>query len=188
MFLKIRNQVLALKERYTDRSFTAADFTKLIRRQFSSTDFSFRTHRDAMVDVDMIVVSGLYDRYETPGIEITLVYRPDQELYFTNLLDWDRFSFDLAECMGHELVHKSQRKNKNLKPYISDNEDQAYLGDESEIDAYGFSIAAESMTYNKPFTECAMYKIYQNTFDNDRSVVLKLEKQIVKYLNGQELI
>jgi hypothetical protein len=186
MFFKTRDRVLALRERYAERSFNPSAFTQLISRQFSATDFSFLTNKNTLAEPNMIIVSGLYDKYETPGIEITLSYNPTQEMYFAKSIDWDKFSFDLAECMGHELVHKAQKKK--FKPYISDVEEQVYLGDESEIDAYGFSIAVESITYNKPIADCFMYKIYSNIFDKDRSVVLKLEKQIVKYLNKQELI
>lgn len=192
MFFAIRNRLLNLKERYADRSFTASEFTKLIRRQFPATDFSFCTQRDYAVDPDMIVVAGMYDCYDDsrhlPSIEITLCYHPEQDLYFGHLIDWEQFSFDVAECVGHELVHRQQYKTKQrLKPYLSENADQAYLGHEEEINAYGFSIAAESTVFKKPFTECAMYQAYLSTFDTDPSVILKLEKQIVKYLKEMEL-
>lgn len=192
MFYTIRNRLLNLKERYANRSFTAGEFTKIIRRQFPAADFSFRTHKDYAVDPDMVVVAGIYDCYNDsehlPYIEITLCYHPEQETYFGNLIDWDQLSFDIAECVGHELIHRKQYKTKQkLKEYPSDNADQAYLGHEEEIDAYGFSIAAESIIYNKPIYQCAMYQAYQNTFDKDRSVVLKLEQQIIKYLRELEL-
>lgn len=199
MFFQTRTRLLQLGEYYRakPRSVTACEFTKIIRRQFPAADFSFKTHRDYAVDPDMVVVAGTYDCYNDaqglPHTEITLCYHPEQDTYFLNILDWDRISFDIAECIGHELVHRKQYKSKQKpKQYISKCDDlrkqadQEYLGDESEIDAYGFSIAVEAFTYGKPYQQCPMYEVYVDTFDNDHSMVLKLEKQIVKYLKQME--
>lgn len=190
MFFETYRRLLLLKDRYSSRTFSASDFTKVIRRQFPAADFSFRTHRDYAVDPDMVVVAGIYDCYNDsqflPHTEITLCYHPEQDLYFGHLFDWQQISFDIAECVGHELVHRQQYKSKSkLKSYTGTNE-QEYLGDESEIEAYGFSIAAESIVYNRPYTECTMYTVYKNTFDKDHSVIVKLQKQIVKYLEQLE--
>lgn len=195
MFHKTYCRLLTVGQYYTKypKRLMAGEVTKIIRRQFSATDFSFRTHRDAAVDLDMIIIAGTYDCFNdtqgVPYVEITLCYNPNQSYYFTNLLDWKKISFDIAECIGHEIVHQVQHKTKTkLTPYTSNHtnpvlqEDQEYLGDESEIEAYGFSIAAEMVTFNKPFTECDMYCAYLQTFDNDHSVIVKLEKQIRKYL------
>jgi len=193
MFFKNQNCLLGLKEKYQSRSFTASEFTRLIRRQFPAADFSFRTRRDYAVDPDMVIVAGSYDYYYDqqglPHTEITLCYHPEQELYLGSCLNWEQISFDIAECIGHELVHRKQHKTKSkLASYISQLSDpekkveQEYLGAEEELEAYGFSIAAESITFNKEYHSCTMYVIYANTFDNDHSVVVKLEQQIVKYL------
>lgn len=193
MFFEIRTRLLQLGKYYETKSrkVTACELTKIIRRQFPAADFSFKTHRDYAVDPDMIVVAGTYDCYNDaqglPHTEITLCYHPEQDIYFLNLLDWDRISFDIAECIGHELIHRQQYKQKKkTKAFKSDNNDQAYLGDEAEIDAYGFSIAIESITYNKPITECSMYIAYLNVFDINHSVVVKLQKAISKYLKELE--
>ena len=61
LFLATYDKLLALGERVRGRSYSASDFTRLIRRQFPATDFSFRTHRDPAVDPDMIIVAGVYD-------------------------------------------------------------------------------------------------------------------------------
>jgi hypothetical protein len=194
MFRQTHSRLLSLGKHYETktRSVTASELTKIIRRQFPATDFSFKTHRDYAVDPDMIVVSGFYDCYNDsqglPHTEITLSYHPEQDVYFLHLLNWDRISFDIAECVGHEMVHRHQYLTKQKgRRYISENADQAYLGDDDEIDAYGFSIAAESVVYKKPLAECAMYQVYLDTFDTDQSVIVKLEKHISKYLKQLEL-
>lgn len=195
MFFQIHKRLLKLGEYYktSNRAVSACDMTKIIRRQFPAADFSFKTHRDSAVDPDMIVVAGFYDCYNDtqhlPHTEITLCYYPDQVLYFPKLLDWSRLSFDIAECIGHEAVHRRQfRRKEPLVPYRSRETDllkkreQEYLGDEAEIDAYGFSIAAEIITFGCHYTECKMYQVYCEVFDKDHLVVLKLQNKISKYL------
>jgi len=195
MFFQHHRRLLKLGEYYkqSNRSVNACDMTKIIRRQFPAADYSFKTHRDIAVDPDMIIVSGFYDCYNDaqglPHTEITLCYYPDQALYFPKLLDWSRLSFDIAECIAHEDIHRRQYQNKEtLAPYSSKETDpgkkreQEYLGDEAEIDAYGYSIAAEVMAFGCKYTDCNMYRVYREVFDNDYSVVLKLQKKISKYL------
>jgi hypothetical protein len=197
MFYQTLGRICKLAEKYQTREFTASEFTKVIRRQFPAADFLFRTHRDYAVDPNMIVVSGIYDSHnddnELPYIEISLCYHPEQQVYHGDQLKWNQISFDIAECICHELVHRDQyRKKIKFKNYkskhtdIKTRADQEYLGDGAEIDAYGFSIVAESIVFGKPVDECSMYKIYQTTFDNDQSVLLKLEKHINKYLKQLE--
>jgi hypothetical protein len=140
----------------------------------------------------MVIVAGLYDCYNDanhlPHTEITLCYHPEQELYFGHLLNWEQLTFDIAECIGHEHVHRQQyQKRKKSTQYVSDIDDQTYLGESAEIEAYGFSIAAEAVAFDRQYHECAMYQIYTKTFDIDHSVIVKLEKQIVKYLKELEL-
>lgn len=175
------------------RKVTASEFTSMIRRQFPAADFSFVTERSTLADPDMVVVSGTYDSDSDdemlPAIEIILHYRPDQKFYYTHLFDWDHLAFDLAECAYHEMIHRDQyRDGIELAEYRSttDNfllvEDQEYLGWEGEIEAYGFSIAAEAAIRGLEFDQCTMTKVYKETFDNDPKVLLKLEQQFIKYL------
>lgn len=193
MFVVAYRLMQTLGERIKGRNYSASELTKIIRRQFSATDFVFKTARDYAVDPDMAVVAGLYDCYDDsqmlPSMTITMCYHPEQETFFVDLLNWQQLSFDIAECVGHELVHQDQWRNKRkpvLKPYDSDDEEKAYLGSEDEIEAYGFSIAAESVIFNKPKEECVMYNVYRETFDTDPSVVLKLQHQITAYTNKLE--
>lgn len=199
MFFEIHSRILDIGDSLKGRRYTASEVTKIIRRQFPATDFLFRTHRDPAVSPDMIVVAGIYDCYndsqDLPSIEISLCYHPNQKYFFTDLLDWETLAFDLAECICHELVHRQQhRSGQRFKSYESKLPDgdplineQEYLGDGAELDAYGFSIAAESIVRGCIPQECVMYGIYQTTFDNDKSVIVKLEKEIQKYLNLLEL-
>lgn len=187
-FLSTLHKLLRLRGRIGGRAYTPSEFTGLIRRQFDTVTFTVKTQKDSAVDPDSVIVAGLYDPHDQsemlPSITLTLCYHPDQSKYFVDLLNWDQLAFDIAECIGHEMVHMDQDvsgRRKTLKEYASSTEttvDQDYLGDEGEIEAYGFSIAAEMVTFNKPMHECVMYGVYQETFTDDPQIVLQLETQI----------
>ena len=199
-FLSGYKRIIELKHRVAGRSYTPAKFTNMIRRQFNASAFIVKTERDPAVDPDQIIVAGLYDCHDDsemlPSITITLCYHPEQTTYFADLINWDQFAFDLAECVGHEMVHMHQYKFGRvpaLKEYQSPTGlettlDQDYLGDESEIEAYGFSIAAEMFMFNKPIQDCVMYGVYQETFASDTRIVLQLEQQVEQYFKTLERI
>jgi hypothetical protein len=197
-FLDVYKRIVELKYRVAGRSYTPSKFTDLIRRQFDAVTFIVKTERDPAVDPDQVIVAGLYDCYDDaemlPSITITLCYHPEQETYFVDLINWNQFAFDLAECVGHEMVHMHQYKigrapalreyqnPTNTEPTL----DQKYLGDESEIEAYGFSIAAEMFMFKKSIQDCVMYFVYQQTFETDTKIVLQLEQQVEQYFKTLE--
>jgi hypothetical protein len=197
-FLTAYKRIMDLRFRVAGRSYTPAKFTDLIRRQFNASAFIVKTDRDPAVDPDQVIVAGLYDCHDDsemlPSITITLCYHPAQNTYFVDLINWGQFAFDLAECVGHEMVHMNQYKFPRvpaLKEYKSPTGkeptlDQDYLGDESEIEAYGFSIAAEMYMFKKPIQDCVMYGVYQETFASDTRIVLRLEQQVEHYYKSLE--
>lgn len=188
MYTAVLDRLQKLKQRVAGSSYTASQFTNLLRRQLNTDAFVFKTHRDYAVDPDSIIVSGLFDCYDydnkLPSITITLSYHPEQNTYFVGRLDWEQLAFDLAECVGHEMVHMDQHvfgRAPALKRYRSSNEEKSYLGGDDEIEAYGFSIAAEQHAFNKPLQECIMYGVYCGTFHDDTKVIYKLEQQVEQY-------
>jgi hypothetical protein len=198
MFFETRNRLLALKHECGNREFTAGTFTKIIRKQFSAKDYIFRTEKSYAVDLNSIISGGLYDSENDiqgePHTEIILYYHPEQMTFKSTDLDWDFLSFNIAECIAHEQIHRDQfHNNTKLFEYNSNivdeskRIDQNYLGHDEEIEAYGFSIAAESAVFDRHYSMTNMYFVYRNTFDTDHSVVVKLEKQIVKYLEQLKL-
>lgn len=200
MFFEIYDRVVVLAEKYggQTKKVTPSEFTNIIRRQFAGADFLFKTIKDPAVELDMVIVAGSYDPMADsmgdPSIEICLCYNPDQKYYFTNLIDWEKLCFDVAECLCHEGIHQMQyRKQRSQKDFnvkledLDPTHDPDYLSNDLEIDAYGFSIAAESVMYAKHFSECSMYKVYEATFDNQPMVMVKLEEQILKYLKYLEI-
>jgi hypothetical protein len=196
-FFDLYRRILDIPGRYHGQKKSPSDITKILRRAVHGHEYRFRTVRDEAVAPDMILVAGIYDCWNEsvgePSIDIDLCYHPQQEVYFVDIIDWERLAFDVAECVGHEHVHQKQhhKKEKN-RPYISEDTDpatkneQEYLGATEEIEAYGFSIAADSLVHGIDYHETAMYKIYEGLFVADPNIVRKLEKEIVKYLKRLE--
>lgn len=185
------------KYKLESKSLSASDLTKIVRRQFMSGLFRVQTDRDVVVHPDMIVVGGFYDCFDDsqglPCITISLTYNPEQETYFTNLIDWEQLAFDVAEAVGHEMVHREQhhqsrpgRKYTSRDPDPQRRDEQEYLGHDTEIEAYGFSIAFDSWHRGIPVEISPMYVTYSDVFSHDEKVLLKLQKYISKYLKHLE--
>lgn len=179
-----------------------SELSALFRNAVKNPIIRIFTKRTQLVLNNQVCVGGLYDAEEdrlgNPCVEVYLLYNPDQQHVTLTKAQWQRLCFDIAECIGHELVHRAQakrRKYKLARDYRSKDhcnlkrEEQEYLGSPDEIEAYGFSIAAElaamhgSFNIDSPHMDnIVMWKVYQSTFDTDQSVVLKLQHQISKYL------
>ena len=181
---------------------TPSEVTALLRSGIKIAGVKLTTGRSTEVDKDQVVVYGVYDDDQDatgdPHIHVTLAYNVDQLHICLDLLAWQRLCFDVAECVGHELVHRAQARRRRFKPgknyhsrehYEFIKQEQQYLGKPDEIEAYGFSIAAELAAMHGIFDsqhhvkeQIVMYKVYQGTFVTDQSVLLKLDKHISKYL------
>jgi len=203
MFLALLERLLKLQQ--LSQVIPASELTDIIRKGIKIPQVRLYTRRSPVVDFDTVSIGGLYDNYldreGEPCIELSIVYHPDQQHIDLAKLNWGQVCFDVAECVGHEFVHREQhQRKKRVRKYKSQDtdsakrEEQEYLGASDEIEAYGFTIAAELAERHNCFeldqdklNEVLMYKVYSSTFDTDQSVVLKLHKQISKYLRRLEI-
>jgi hypothetical protein len=203
MFLALLERLLKLQQ--PSQVIPASELTDIIRKGIKIPQVRLYTRRSPGVDFDTVNVGGLYDSYSDregePCVELALIYHPDQQHIDLAKLNWGQVCFDVAECVGHEFVHRDQyRRKKKVRKYKSQDtdaekrEEQEYLGASDEIEAYGFTIAAELAEVHDCFeldhsklNEVLMYRVYSSTFDTDQSVVLKLHKQISKYLRRLEI-
>lgn len=183
----------------------ASELTDIFRKGIKIPQVRLYTRRSPGVDLDTVSIGGAYDadldQDGDPCVEVFVIYNPDQQHINTSVLNWHRVCFDLAECVGHEFVHRTQNKRKKkIRKYVSRDtdaekrSDQQYMGGSDEIEAYGFSIAAELAEMHRCFeldedtlNRVLMYRVYSSTFDTDQSVMLKLHKQISKYLRRLEI-
>jgi hypothetical protein len=147
----------------------------------------------------MIVPGGSYDsdddQEHNPCIHLDLIYHPDQQHLEIKSANWQRVAFEICEVIGHEYVHRDQFKRKfrsehyasTLEAGHPDRANQIYYGESCEIEAYGYSIAAEVLCFYDGNEDCVplteMYQLYARLFESDQSVILKLDQYISKYLN-----
>jgi hypothetical protein len=108
---------------------------------------------------------------------------------------WDRVSFEICEVIGHEYVHRDQQRRRvrnnaylgTLDESTTVKQEQQYYGESHEIEAYGYSIAAELMCYYNGNADCVglihNYQLYHRLFAADQSVIIKLDQFISKYLD-----
>ena len=167
----------------TKKELTPVEITRFVRKQIKETSIKFRTRRSYIADADQILVGGTYDEDQDPCIQIDLIYHPQVTEY--TLIDWHTLAADLAECIGHELVHQQQGRRR-YRSYASSNKEQAYLGAGHEIEAYGFSVAADLVSRHggnyQARDQVFMYNVYKDTFSQDQSILLELDRHISKYL------
>jgi hypothetical protein len=194
MFQVTLGKVTTTLNNLKDREYQPRELTQKIRKQFPATDFLFYTKKSNKIDPNQVIVSGCYDadsdNEQDPCIEINLNYAPNLTVD-TGKLDRVQLAFDIAECVHHELVHRDQnrhprQKSKISKKLLETSDEHAYLGDADEIEAYGFSIAAEMHIFKISMHQCSMYTIYNSLFEGS-AVMPNLEKHIKKYFKILEL-
>jgi hypothetical protein len=205
MFVALLERLQGL-ERQSSRTVTTSELTDLLRKAVKIPQVRLYTSRSPGVDLDCVSIGGTYDSVldadDEPCVEISVIYNTAQQHIDTANLNWPRLLLDLAECIGHEFVHRDQHRRKK-RPSVRyrskeldqhKKQEQEYLGSGEEIEAYGFSIAAEMASQHKCFAfdegvagQVLMYTVYIKTFDTDQSVVLKLQRQISKYLRRLEV-
>ena len=198
MRFRLREQLLALESKYGDSRLAPSEITDLVRKYIRDSNVRVTTKRNNRVDLGTIVPSGAYDseddaEYE-PCIHVELLYHPDQQHLQLKDVDWGRVSFEICEVIGHEYVHKDQRRrhqrsvsyNGTLAEDQHVRSEQQYYGESNELEAYGYSIAAELVCFHDADTNAHLtetYQLYTRLFAHDQSVIMKLDHYISKYLN-----
>jgi hypothetical protein len=201
MFFQLVRKLLDCK--YQGRTMTPAELAAGIRQAVGQPSIiKMRTKRSEIVDPDMVVVGGLYDpeqdRDHEACVDIHIIFHPDQQHITLDETTFRTLCFDVAETVGHEMVHRHQHRRRRWKPIKRhvptdpadpDRAEREYLGDPDELDAYGFTLAAELAFKHDCFqldhallTDSVMYKVYLKHFAQDQSVMLKLDNHISKYL------
>jgi hypothetical protein len=182
--------------------FTVAEFTKIMRNFTASSDVKILSARHSEVDLNQIVITGEYDPFDDesglPAITITVNYSPQQKTVKFNDVDWPQVCIDLIECTGHEVIHRQQYRNRNFEiPELifaskgkegKAKEIQEYLGNVDEIEAHGYSIAAEVFLKYQPkrlnvtnVKDNLIFKAYVAAFGRNHHIVKKLIKYSLTY-------
>ncbi len=165
------------------------------------------------VDKTWVWVGGTYysdwDKARKKSIELLLVYNPTDTKINMSRRRFHRMCYAMADTLLHEIIHMRQyrrRKFKFLPDYPSTankqkiREEQEYLGNSDEIDAYSFNIACE--LYEKfygDYNEIINYlnenqkgkrrryngwRMYLKAFEHDHNhpIIQRVKKKVVRYL------
>lgn len=174
--------------------------------------------KDAKVEFDWVYVGGTYysdlDKSKQLCIELVLMYNSFQNKITMPARRFRRMCYAMADTILHEIMHMRQyrrRKFKVLPDYASTAEkreqrqEQEYLGNSDEIDAYSFNIACELMSkFNNNKNQVFKYlnedqkslrrrhngwRMYLKAFDHnhDHPIIKRTKKKIIRYLAHAEI-
>jgi hypothetical protein len=175
-------------------------------------------HRDDNVDFGFMYIGGCYyscqDYDNEMCIELILSYNPFEDKLNITRHRFKQMSTLFADTVLHEIIHMRQfrrRDFKQLPDYASTAEkrekrdEQKYLGNSDEIDAYAFNAACElvskfpddhnsivkylnikqSRTRGKINTWQMYLKAFE--FDHDHRIIQRFKKKIIRYLPYADL-
>lgn len=187
--------------------------SKVIRRL--KTYFPIKANKkfDSKVQKSWVYVGGAYysdyDKDREKSIEIGLYYNPKDKYITMTPRRFARFCTGIADTLLHEIIHMRQFRRRNFKflpgyqstaSRAKKREEQEYLGDNDELDAYSFNIACE---LNERFSghqshiinylnasqkgfmpKYNTWRMYLQTFGHDHKhpVLRRVKKRVVYYL------
>jgi hypothetical protein len=150
-----------------------------------------------------------YDQDREKCIEVWMVYKKGDSSVNLTKQRFNKLCYTIADTILHEIIHMRQfrrRKFKNLPDYPSNasrsaqREEQSYIGNSDEIDAYSFNIACELMDqFNNDQLKIIKYlnldqkgsranfntwKMYLRAFDHehDHPIIKRVKKKVIRYL------
>jgi hypothetical protein len=201
--LEICNQTMLITKFYSTLS-------KIVRTYFP---VKISKGKDPEVDFGYCYVGGAYysdlDKAKQRCIEVVFLFNPFENKITMSSKRYHRMCYLIADTILHEIIHMRQyrrRKFKEIPAYESKAElrkkrdEQTYLGNTDEIDAYSFNIACELMTKFDCDQQAVIkylnqnqkgfrrryngWRMYLKTFDYDNShpIIRRLQKKIIRYL------
>jgi len=188
------------------------DFQKCLRKFFKQYPIRVKNARNKKVAASEVYVGGGYfmdDDYDglTP-IEIVFNFCPKQTHVDIDQTNWQNICLLITDVVLHEIIHLKQyraRKFKTKFGYASNAEDpeqreqQEYLGDVDEIDAFAFNLACELWDrFGDDFEQSmnwldselwledtkSQFYHYMAAFDGDHThpIIVKLKRKTLAYL------
>lgn len=166
--------------------------------------FRFETYSDYIKDD--YSVSGLYDMEDAKKYVILNFSKHCKTINISDA-SWPDFKFSISQVCQHELIHQCQWQHRDIADFPhgplefrnkneSKEEEQEYLSDLDEIDAYSHDIAME-IRYFYPkknphdvlrnlgrYKKIWSYKYYRETFKGEEwsDIRYRLHKKVYKWL------
>ena len=188
------------------------DFQKCLRKFFKPYPIRVKNTRNKKVTANKVFVGGGYfsdDDYDgLKPIEIEFNFCPKETHIDIDETNWSNICLLITDVVLHEIIHLKQyraRKFKTKIGYASQAEDpdqreqQEYLGDQDEIDAYAFNLACElwdkfgdDLLQSQLWLDSdlwfedskSQFYHYMLAFDGDHThpIIVKLKRKTLAYL------
>lgn len=151
------DRILKTFEKFIDQSVSPRVLSNHVRK-IAGGETVITVDRNPAVDRNDIVLNAFYDLEEDVNggkpFEVALVFNPEDKLIKLNREQMRDFTGRLIEYLEHEMIHRAQYQSRSYKanrmyrslskdPAIR--EEQEYLGDTDEIEAYAANLARELM-------------------------------------------
>jgi hypothetical protein len=208
------NYMWELKPHIVRKELTVQEIHSLLYQKLKSfIPVRIRKYIDPKIEKGVVYIGGMYysewDRTKQKCIELQFYYQSKNDTYLLDSRRFKRMCNHFADTILHEIIHMRQfrrRKFKFLPDYPSNAEkteqrdEQSYLGNSDEIDAYGFNIACELTDKFKGNQERIIkylsenqknkkrkynsWRMYHKAFNYDHShpVIKRLKKKVIRYL------
>jgi len=207
------NYFWSLSPKITNIPLSTTKFHSILRNHIQkSFPIKIKKLKDSKVNTDLVWIGGTYyselDKTKKNSIELVIVYNTLDKINIP-ARRYHRTCISLANTVMHELIHMRQyrrRKFKVLPDYASNadkteqREEQSYLGNSDEIDAYSYNIACELMDKFKYDTVKVInylnedqkkmqrkhnsWRMYLKAFNHDHEhvIIKRVKKKVVRYL------
>jgi hypothetical protein len=215
----IIDMVYMAKDLLVNKTLTITEFNKILTRHIKYwMPIRSRKSYEEKVDKNHLWIGGVYhtdwDKERQKSIELCLCYRKKDKTITLSARRFTRVCNRIADVLLHEIIHMRQarkRNFKNLPGYSSQAEstkqrqEQEYLGDNDEIDAYAFNMACElNEKFHGDMKKIVSYfdepqkgkrryydtwRMYLKAFnwDSDHKICRRLKKRSIYYLSRSQI-
>lgn len=210
---QIFNHFMQLAPKIVDKELTPIRIQKIFLTHAQKlAPITISRHQSMETDHQYVYIGGQYDSdYDSQSqIPIALIfqYHPFDDLISISFKKFKRSCMLIADTILHEIIHMRQYRRRDFasRPDYKSTatserkrNEQGYMGNYDEIDAYSFNVACELYHHfktdnksvyryldssNKHNKKSPIYKWYLKTFDYDHNhpVIKKLKTKVIKYL------
>ena len=168
---------------------------------------------DTKVKTHAVFTGGTYysdlDAEDKKCIELNFIYNPVIFEFKITKRRFNQLCNLIADTLLHEIIHMRQYRRRSFKSLPNYNstaskgklrEEQSYLGNSDEIDAYGFNIACELLHKHRGDQQAVIdhlnidlkgskksggcWKVYLKAFEHDHNheIIKKLKKKVIRYI------
>jgi len=201
----------------SEKRISVTVFQKILSKHLKSKlPITVSKKLDKFTETGSVYVGGTYfsdyDKNHRRCIEISFFYNLDQKYLKLSKRGFYGICILATDTILHEIMHMRQYRRRNFKflpdyastaEKSSQRQEQSYLGNSDEVDAYSFNIACDLMDkFKKDERKVANYlregqilrrssgwKMYLRAFDfnHNHPIIRRLKKKIIKYLPNAKL-